>query len=98
MVLYRGCSDRCSLKRLSWHSQYAPPADVCGRWFTDSLDIARWYERDAPNGIIVVVDVPDEVAQQAHLPNQPREVQRYSRDLQHEFFLPKDWAERAVPM
>ena len=98
MILYRGCCDRCALNRPVWRSMYAPPDNVHGRWFTDQLDIAEWYEADAPHGIIVVVDVPDDVVHNSHLPQQPRTVQFYSRDPEHEFFLPTEWAERATPL
>jgi hypothetical protein len=97
MKLYRGQLDRCSLRLPSWIRNQLP-LEVIGRWFTDDVKIAQWYiEEAAPNGVLIVVDVPDEVAEASWLPNQPKKIQLYSKDINHEFFLPREWAERARP-
>jgi hypothetical protein len=96
VLLYRGTSDRCPLVRLpAWLR--GRNSDAEGRWFTPSLDIALWYVRDAPDGVLVVVDVPDAVALSHVVAVLPPSVQRYSRDPHNEVFLPREWAERACP-
>ena len=98
MRLYRGTNDRCALHAKVYRSIYEPPPDVYGRWFTSSQAIAEWYVRDAPHGVLVYVDVPTDIAHQSWLINQPREVQRFSRDLISEYFIPAEWAARTQPL
>ena len=68
--------------------------DAEGRWFTDDLEIAKWYQQEAgPGGAISAVTVPRGVAEQAHVTNQPALIQRFSLNPEREYFLPRDIAE-----
>ena len=98
MLLYRGQQAHPGSGLPDWIVQseaYRQQAAAADRWFTDELEIAQWYANDAGYGDIVSVDVPDDVAIAAWLPNQPLGVKRYSLDPTHEWFLPHEWAERA---
>jgi hypothetical protein len=95
IILYRGTA---ALSRPVPDWITIPPSQraAFGRWFTNELEIAQWYADDAGDGgKILFVVVPNDVAESSWLPNQPIEVQRFSRDLLHEFFLPREWADRA---
>lgn len=70
--------------------------DAEGRWFTNNLDNAVWYKNDADVGRIVYVDVPEEIAKANKLNKQSKDVQKFSRDLETEFFLPREWANKKV--
>lgn len=70
--------------------------DVSGRWFTDDPSIAEWYAREAGNGEVVEVSVPRKVADQFQVRKQP-DAARFSRDLDREYFLPRDIADTAQP-
>jgi hypothetical protein len=97
MILYRGTA-RVKRPVPDYIYDRLPQGqrDAFGRWFTNELEIAQWYADDAGDGgKILTVEVPEDVALSSWLPNQPKEVQRFSRDLQHEFFLPREWADRA---
>ena len=100
--LYRGMSSTCSLHRVPEYVRcsqgYMAQLVVSGRWFTDSREIAQWYVDDAPDGVMVYVDVPDEVAHSAWLPNQSTLVCGYSRDPEHEFLISRGWSEKARPL
>lgn len=64
-----------------------------GRWFTDDPEIAQWYVEDAgPGGRLVAVDVPREVADRFRVSGLSRDIARFSRDPEREFFLPQDVA------
>lgn len=73
-----------------------------GRWFTDDIDIARWYAADANEpGEVVALEIGDEIAEafrvsalQDRLPC-GLDPLRYSRDPDHEFMLPPHIAARA---
>lgn len=72
-----------------------------GRWFTDDIEIARWYVEDA-NGEaeIVSLEISDYVADAFRVSNmkaQPcgLDPARFSRDPEHEFMLPAHIVERA---
>ena len=73
--------------------------DVEGRWFTQAPAIAQWYVDDAGTGRMTWVAVPQAVAD-AHRVSRigKPEVQRYSRDPENEFFLPKEWADKRKPI
>ncbi len=83
----------------------APQKAVTGRWFTDKLEIARWYAADANGGAeIVRLELSDEVAEAFRvsrltepLPGGADPI-AYSRDPEREFMLPAHIAARAVPM
>ncbi len=98
MLLYRGTPDRCSINRLPQWLLDRQPVDACGRWFTDDLDVVKWYVDDAPHGVLVAVDVPPLVVSEAWVPNQSSEVRRFSLDPDKEFFLPREWADKAYPI
>ena len=96
MVLYRGTTVHRKPVP-DWITISQSQRAAFGRWFTDELEIAQWYAGDAGDGgIILSVTVPNDVAESSWLPNQPREVQRFSRDLNHEFFIPRSWADKAT--
>ena len=66
-----------------------------GRWFGTSVEQIEWYLEDNPGRHVVSLEIPDEIAEPFRVANLPREIQRFSRDPQEEFFLPVEWAERA---
>ena len=78
-------------------------AAAAGRWFTESLEEAKWYLKHAyPEGHIVYVDVPTAVAQASRLSNLPAShpARRFSRrpDLEMESFLPSEFAAMKQPL
>jgi len=75
--------------------ELAAQQQAAGRWFTDDLEQARWYARDAgPQGRLVFVDVPVEVADAGKVSANP-EAARYSANPDREWFLPREYATRA---
>jgi hypothetical protein len=71
--------------------------DARGRWFTDDIKIAEWYKKEAgTGGRITFVDVPLEQAERFRVSKSTADVQRFSRDKEREFFIPRDIAEKAV--
>ena len=72
--------------------------DVRGRWFTDDLEIAKWYHKEAgASGRITTVRVPKSEVEQYRVTNQPESVQRFSKHPEKEFFVPKAIAAQATP-
>jgi len=100
-TLYRAEAAYCQWPRMPAWARVAV-SEGAGRWFADTLDEIEWYVKDATTeqapAMILSVVVPDDVAADAWLPNQPREVQSHSRRLEREWFLPRVWADRAQPI
>ena len=96
--LYRGETTLPPMTPPEWIAQdpvYQASQQASGRWWTDDPDVAQWYKNEAsPAARTLWQDVPRDVAAQSHLPTQPPEVQRYSRDLQAEYFLPPEYVAR----
>ena len=66
-----------------------------GRWFVSDVSILSWYARDAGSFRIVSIDVDPADAEKWRVSRNPQ-AQRFSRDEENEFFLPRDVAEAAV--
>lgn len=74
--------------------------DASGRWYTDDPKIAEWYLREAEQGgkgQLKYVDVPRDVYEASSMKNQP-EAARFSADQAKEFFVPREYADRAQPL
>ncbi len=70
-----------------------------GRWYTNNVENVKWYLNEAgDHGRVLYVDVPAETAQQAHLLNQPPEIQRFSLDPTTEYFLPREMASSGLEL
>src|SRR3990167_3847005 len=70
---------------------------VEGRWFTDDLSIAKWYQNEAgERGTISYVDIPNDQLEAWRVSNVP-EAARFSRDPQREFFIPRNLAGQSKP-
>lgn len=69
--------------------------DAMGRWFVSDVSILSWYARDAGSFRIVSIDVDPADAEKWRVSRNPQ-AQRFSRDEENEFFLPRDVAEAAV--
>jgi Predicted RNA methylase len=99
--LYRGSSTK-SIPLPPWldaDPKFQATKHATGRWWTDNLAIAKWYYDDAaPTAKIEYVDVPEAVAQQGRLRQQPPEIQRFSLDPDNEYFLPAPYAGRGAPL
>lgn len=99
--LYRGESTLPTRQPAEWITQsqnYQETMQASGRWWTDDPAIAQWYVSDAgPTSRMLYIDVPENVAQAAHLPNQPADVQRFSRDTTKEYFLPEAYRGQGQP-
>jgi hypothetical protein len=87
--------------------EYQNMIAASGRWFTDDIEEALWYRCDHGEGIILMIDVDDEIAENWRVSNivsDPRG--RSARDNpaawslrpEKEFFLPPEVATRAVPI
>ena len=116
MILYRGQPTPASVeaaraRRQPWLADaiarhaHEPRMMVAGRWFTDDLEIARWYVSDCTDGDgeIVSLEIDDALAETFRVANTPvtpcgLEPGRFSRDPDREFVLPKSIADRAVPL
>lgn len=82
--------------------------EASGRWWTDRKELAEWYKAHAEHngleGHVVYQDVPEVIAHQAQLVNQPAEIQRYTRSLegdttlQREYFLPAEYRGQGQPV
>ncbi len=73
-----------------------------GRWFTDDIEIARWYAADAnAPGEVVALEIGDEIAEAFRVSGLQDGLAcgldpfRYSRDPEREFMLPLHIAARA---
>ena len=84
-----------------------PAGRAQGRWFTDDVAIARWYVEDVSTrpgmAEVVAIDVPDALTETFRVSNTPEtdcglSPGRFSRDPKREFLLPRDMADRAVPL
>jgi hypothetical protein len=61
--------------------------DAQGRWFTDKLENAKWYQKEAgETGRISYVDVPTKDLEQYRVSNM-KDVSRFSKDPTTEFFV-----------
>lgn len=64
-----------------------------GRWFTDDVELAKWYQKDAgEHGKLTYIDVPTDQLEQYRVVNNP-EAMRFSLDPNREFFIPKELAD-----
>lgn len=70
-----------------------------GRWFVQDPKMLDWYRQDAGDAPtrIVSIDVPRSQLEQYRVANADKGVQRYSRDPQNEFFVPRELADRRQP-
>jgi len=84
-----------------------PAGRAQGRWFTDDIAIARWYVEDASavpgTAEVVAIEVPDALAETFRVSRTPEtdcglSPGRFSRDPEREFLLPREIADRAVPL
>jgi hypothetical protein len=73
-----------------------------GRWFTDDIEIARWYAADAnAPGEVLALEVGDEIAEAFRVSGLQDGLGcgldpiHYSRDPEREFMLPPHIAARA---
>lgn len=89
--------------------EYQAMLQASGRWFTDSLDEAMWYENEHPGGEIVFVDLPAAEAEAYRVSNivaregigragQPESPGAYSARPEREFFLTREAARKARPL
>jgi len=80
-----------------WQGMVACGAwDAVGRWFVADPSMLVWYARETGDSFrIVSVEVPAELAEEWRVSRNPSAM-RFSRDVENEFFLPRDIAESAV--
>ncbi|MBU2616293.1 MAG: hypothetical protein KKC19_04275 [Nanoarchaeota archaeon] len=85
------------------HLDWQRNKDSSGRWFTDDLTEVRWYiNNEYPNGRIVSIEVPIEVAEKYRVLNMndkgskdfAENPKAFSRRPEKEYFLPKEIADR----
>jgi hypothetical protein len=63
--------------------------DAQGRWWTESLDVAKWYAEDAGEmGGVVYQDVPTDVVEKSRVKGSS--VEKFSRAPEEELFLPME--------
>lgn len=116
MRLYRGqptaAAREAAAARMSTWLRHAlesptqePMVQASGRWFTDDLQIARWYAGDAVGDAeIVSVEVSEEVAEAFRVSGLRGrgtgilDPYAFSRDPEREFLLPRHIADRALPI
>lgn len=100
VTLYRGQKTLTGKSVPEWITQRLKEtgaSDAQGRWFTDDPEIAKWYQEDAgEGGHIVKVEVPKDVAERAKVAGNP-DLEKFSRDPEREFFVPKEIANQATP-
>jgi N12 class adenine-specific DNA methylase/GGDEF domain-containing protein len=103
--LYRGevtpGSERAPVPEwVSRHPEFAAIKDATGRWFTADRSEAEWYANDASrakeNQRLVYVDVPEGELAQHLVSGKP--AARWSAKPNEEFFVPREWAEKAQPL
>ena len=116
MLLYRGQPTARAKQDAAWRlspwiqdalesDDFKSIVHASGRWFTDDLEIARWYADDASGSSeIVCVEVSDYVAEVFRVSNIRSRLPcgcdpvRFSRDPEREFMLPLQIAARAIPI
>jgi len=110
MRLYRfqGTEEASSVSSwISESAEYQNMMAAAGRWFADSLEEALWYECDHEDGVVLCVDLDDELAENwrvSNIPLQPggRELpdnpSAWSLRPEREFFLPLELAAMARPV
>lgn len=93
MRIYRA-EPTTTAEKPSWLRQAETDAGldkVRGRWFTRREEHLGWYEKDA-NGPTrrIYVDATKQELEPFRAANQPRDVSRYSRDVENEYFIPRE--------
>jgi hypothetical protein len=77
--------------------KYEAIREATGRWFAEDPDELPFYLRDSdPGAVIRHVDVPTADLEKYRVSNQPPEIRKFSARPEHEFFLPREIAERRV--
>jgi hypothetical protein len=86
--------------------EYRNMIAAAGRWFADTADEALWYRCEHESGLLVSVEIEDDVAELwrvsnlQQLPggrNTPENPAAWSLRPEHEFFLPRELATLALP-
>lgn len=102
--LYRGEALPSGKKLPDWVTrglEESGAKDAAKRWYTDDPKIAEWYLGDATaaggKGHLKYVDVPPDVFEASGVAKNPA-ARKFSADPDREFFLPREWADRARPV
>lgn len=110
MRLYRFQGTEAASPVSPWISETAEYQNMmaaAGRWFADSLEEALWYECDHEDGIVLCIDLDDELAENWRVSNMPRRPggrdvpdnpAAWSLRPENEFFLPPELAAMAQPI
>lgn len=95
ITVYRGEFGGTIKKPPEWIAQKlkeSGASDAQGRWWTQDKEIADWYAKEAGDeGRVISQQVPKSVVEESRLKNQSGDVKKFSRDIENEIFLPKDY-------
>jgi len=77
--------------------RYKEMASIFGRWWSDSLQEAQWYSREAGGrGQVLFQDIPNELVERFRVSNLPfdHKARAFSQRPDKELFLPAGFANR----